>query len=221
MKEDDRRILGAKLERMRAHLADLARNITDDGLGRSLGASTGELSTYDNHPADVGSEVFERSKDFSLRENAKLTLRAVDEALARLADGTYGVCTSCGREIPTERLMAVPYADKCLSCKSRDEERGRQGVRPVEEEVLQDLLARSEREGAGDIQYDMEDAWEDVERGTEHAEGAGSGSYYGESFTREERGYVEDVENIPWEMDEDGVFYRSSRPPGTLDGYLD
>jgi len=217
MKESDYRLLEAKLEQMRVRLADLARDITDDGLGRSLGASTGELSTYDNHPADVGTEVFERSKDFSLRENAKLTLREVEDALARLADGTYGVCISCGRAIDVERLLVVPYTDQCLACKARDEEKGRQGGRPVEEEVLQDLLARSQREGTGDIQYDMEDAWQDVERGTEHAEGAGSGSYYGDSFTREERGYVEEVENIPWEMDEDGIFYRSSRPPGTPD----
>ncbi|MDA8333447.1 MAG: TraR/DksA C4-type zinc finger protein [Peptococcaceae bacterium] len=215
LREDDRRMLGAKLAAMRTRLAGLVQDITDDGLGRSLSDSTGELSTYDNHPADVGSEVFERSKDFSLRENARLTLRAVDEALERMAAGRYGVCTSCGVDIPLERLLAVPYTDKCVVCKKKDEEKGR-SVRPVEEAVLQDLLVRSEREGGGDIQYDMEDAWQDVERTTEHAEGAGSGSYYGDSFTREERGYVEEVENIPWESGSDGVFYRSSRPPGTV-----
>ncbi|HUW63683.1 MAG TPA: TraR/DksA C4-type zinc finger protein [Spirochaetia bacterium] len=215
MREDDRRMFGAKLAEMRVRLASLVQGITDDGLGHSLSDSTGELSTYDNHPADVGSEVFERSKDFSLRENARLTMSAVDEALERLATGRYGTCVSCGTDIPLERLLAVPYTDKCVACKKKDEEKDHQGARPVEEDVLQDLLVRSGTDGTGDIQYDMEDAWQDVERTTEHAEGAGSGSYYGDSFAQEERGYVEEVENIPWEMDSDGVFYRSSRPPGT------
>jgi len=208
-------MLGAKLAAMRARLAGTVRNITDDGLGRSLSASTGELSTYDNHPADVGSEVFERSKDFSLRENARLIRQAVDDALERLARGRYGICVSCGAQIPLERLLAVPYTDKCVACQKKDEEKGR-GRRPVEEKVLQDLLFRSERNGTGDIQYDPEDAWQDAARATEHAQESGSGSYYGDSFTREERGYVEEVENIPWETGSDGVFYKSSRPPGTV-----
>lgn len=215
MREQDRRILRAKLVEMRSHLSELVAGITEDGLGSSLSDSTGELSTYDNHPADVASEVFERSKDFSLRENARLTMAAVNEALDRLSNGQYGGCVSCGAQIPLERLLAVPYTDKCVECKKKDEALDRQGVRPVEEKVLQDLLVRSGRDGTGDIQYDLEDAWQDVERGTEHAEGSGSGSYYGDSFAREDLGYVEEVENIPWERGSDGVFYRSSRPPGT------
>ena len=50
-------------------------------------------------------------------------VRDIDIALARIDDGTYGICTRCGMEIPAERLDAVPYAVLCVECK-RLEERG-------------------------------------------------------------------------------------------------
>lgn len=43
-------------------------------------------------------------------------LKAIDQAIARLDAGRYGLCTSCGREIGAKRLQAVPYADQCQSC---------------------------------------------------------------------------------------------------------
>lgn len=43
-------------------------------------------------------------------------LKAIDQAIARLEAGRYGLCTSCGREIGAKRLKAVPYAEQCQSC---------------------------------------------------------------------------------------------------------
>ncbi|MDI9448265.1 MAG: conjugal transfer protein TraR, partial [Bacillota bacterium] len=71
-------------ERLLLERAELLKQIDfvneqgQGGLGVPLGDSIGELSTYDNHPADVGSEVFERSKDFALRESAMITVAAID-----------------------------------------------------------------------------------------------------------------------------------------------
>ncbi|MAF20843.1 MAG: hypothetical protein CMI55_04160 [Parcubacteria group bacterium] len=45
-------------------------------------------------------------------------LKKFDEAIGRVYDGTYGICISCQEEIPTERLRAVPFADRCVSCKN-------------------------------------------------------------------------------------------------------
>ena len=82
----------------------------------SLTDETGELmsSSADNHLADTASETFERELDEGLEEGALRRLREVDEALARIADGTYGTCAVCGREIPSERLEAVPWATLCI-----------------------------------------------------------------------------------------------------------
>ncbi len=83
----------------RRRQAIIAGLMDEDGLNVSLGESTSELSAYDNHPADIGTEVFERSKDFALREQAMITINAIEEALGKMEGGTYGVCGDCGREI--------------------------------------------------------------------------------------------------------------------------
>src|SRR6185436_8241217 len=51
-----------------------------------------------------------------LDEHGKAEIEAIDRALARIAGGSFGRCTSCGRAIPTSRLRALPTADRCLNC---------------------------------------------------------------------------------------------------------
>jgi DnaK suppressor protein len=82
----------------------------------SLLEETGELmsSSADNHLADTASETFERELDEGLEEGALRRLREVEEALARIDEGTYGTCAACGREIPQERLEALPWATLCI-----------------------------------------------------------------------------------------------------------
>ena len=82
----------------------------------SLAEETGELtsSTSDNHLADTASETYGRELDEGLEEDARDQLRQVDEALARIEDGTYGTCSVCGKEIPVERLEAVPCTTLCI-----------------------------------------------------------------------------------------------------------
>ena len=183
------------------------------GLGVPLGDSIGEISAYDNHPADIGSEVFERSKDFALRENAMITVAAIDSALEKIKNGTYGVCDVCGRDIPLERLEAVPSTTKCRDCKEAEEKIPHQNDRPVEEEALGIPFARTFKDDTDEIEYDGEDAWQDVTRYSETTdEWSRGGSYYGYSdFDIERKGEVEDVDNIPYEVGDDGMFYKNLR----------
>jgi DnaK suppressor protein len=76
-------------------------------------------SASDQHIADHASETFERELDESLEENADHVIREIDLALTKIEDGTYGTCDVCGREIPEERLAAVPYATLCVDDKRR------------------------------------------------------------------------------------------------------
>jgi len=71
--------------------------------------------------ADAGSKTFEREHEMSLANNARDMLQQVDHALARLADGSYGVCEGCGRAVGKYRLQAFPRATLCLSCKEAEE----------------------------------------------------------------------------------------------------
>ena len=66
------------------------------------------------HLADVGSEMFDRSRDLSIAEDLAAQLTEIDHAMDRLDHGTYGRCEACGREIGADRLTARPAARFCL-----------------------------------------------------------------------------------------------------------
>lgn len=76
---------------------------------------------YQNHLADLGTETFMRENDLSLSLNLRDLLAKVNEALARIEDGSYGICRVCGRPIEKERLEALPYTDLCIEDKKNEE----------------------------------------------------------------------------------------------------
>jgi RNA polymerase-binding transcription factor DksA len=99
----------------RERLAGVRSTFDDEGLTeQSESDSVGELSSYDQHQADMGTETFEREKDLSILEQVEAELADVEHALRRLDDGTYGTCEVCGKVIPDERLEAMPAARLCL-----------------------------------------------------------------------------------------------------------
>ena len=87
-------------------LADLIRD-SGDGAG--------------DDQADAGSKTFEREHEMSLANNARDMLEQVDHALARIDDGSYGVCENCGKPIGKYRLQAFPRATLCRACKEAEE----------------------------------------------------------------------------------------------------
>lgn len=71
--------------------------------------------------ADVGTDAFEQELTLSLLGNEKGVLEQIEAALKRIAEGSFGRCEECGREIPKARLDAIPYAALCIKCASRQE----------------------------------------------------------------------------------------------------
>ena len=80
-----------------------------------------EETPLDNHLAESATATVDREIDYSLGESEERVLAAIEAALARIDDGTYGVCERCGRAIEPERLEAIPYATLCIEDKRRDE----------------------------------------------------------------------------------------------------
>jgi DnaK suppressor protein len=80
------------------------------------GESGGGLSDVPVHPADLGTENYEEEITLDLLENEAHILAEVNDALARIEQGTFGRCENCGQEISRERLDALPYARYCIRC---------------------------------------------------------------------------------------------------------
>ncbi|GIU93023.1 MAG: hypothetical protein KatS3mg011_1929 [Acidimicrobiia bacterium] len=82
------------------------------------GELTGELEFGEGF-ADAGAATAERTEVLGLVESLKTQLDAVDAALARIEEGTYGTCASCGKPINPARLEARPESIYCVDCKTR------------------------------------------------------------------------------------------------------
>jgi len=76
---------------------------------------------YSNHIADDATDAFEQTVGVALQRKVEATLDEVTQALAKLDDGTYGLCETCGARIDRARLEALPYARYCMDCQARQE----------------------------------------------------------------------------------------------------
>lgn len=188
-----------QLEKELLRWQQLAENI-QSGLEESQSDSLSELSTYDNHPADLGDETFERSKDLSLLERARTRIQSLKDALTRLDEGQYGICLRCGKPIAQARLQTIPEAELCAACQKESESDSSVRKRPLEEKVLSPPFARTFTDGSDSTAFDGEDAWQAVARyGTSESPQDVPGSVtYNDlvSDSDEKIGAVEDVEEL-------------------------
>ena len=96
----------------------------------ALLAEVGEIITSGISPGtenfpDLGDQATaETDQNFMLRlkEREQKLLKKIDEALERMANGTFGICESCGEEISFKRLKARPVTTLCIDCKTKQEE---------------------------------------------------------------------------------------------------
>lgn len=108
--EDERTRLLEELEAMEEHTPEV-----EDQVGMDIGGG------YDEDLADVASSTFEREKGLALESSVQQMLAQVEEALARVDEGTYGICQRCGDPIDVARLRVLPFATLCIRCKELEE----------------------------------------------------------------------------------------------------
>jgi RNA polymerase-binding transcription factor DksA len=81
----------------------------------SIADELGDIVTAgDDNLGDTATATYDRELDESLGEGAQETLLAIDDALRKIDDGTYGTCEVCGKPIAAERLDAIPWARLCI-----------------------------------------------------------------------------------------------------------
>lgn len=83
-----------------------------------LDAGSRQWSVDDEHDPEGSTIAFERARIAAIAGEASRRLEEIDEALERLSTGRYGRCRTCGAPIGRERLLALPAADRCVTCTS-------------------------------------------------------------------------------------------------------
>lgn len=117
-----RRILLAK----RAELLGDMTNMENEALGKNRSDAAGDLSQMPIHMADIGTDNYEQEFTIGLIANERETLKEIDAALARIEEGTYGICLGTHKPIAKARLAAKPWAQYCIEY-TRSHEDGRKG----------------------------------------------------------------------------------------------
>ena len=121
-KRTARKLLREERARLEALLETSDLDSVDDV---TTTGSVAELASIDQHPADMGTETFERQKDVSIRGSIQSALEDVGRAERRVDEGTYGTCEACGRPIGDARLKVRPAARFCVDDQAAAEREAR------------------------------------------------------------------------------------------------
>jgi len=127
---DKSRRLNPWLKKQQLRLLALKDTLLDSmtGVARDnlrTGHDSHEVSAHGLHQADAGSDAYDRDFALSLLSQEQDALFEIDEALKRLAKGTYGVCEMSGKNIPKARLEARPFARFTVECQGEIEKKNR------------------------------------------------------------------------------------------------
>jgi RNA polymerase-binding transcription factor len=114
--------LAAVRSRLETEINELGEEISkaESEIADRLTDSVGDAG---DDQADAGAKTYQREHDLAVTQNARELLTQSERALGRMADGTYGICESCGKPIGKARLQAFPRATLCVQCKQREERR--------------------------------------------------------------------------------------------------
>lgn len=79
-----------------------------------------ELSSYGNHPGDIGTELYMQEQQIGFKEQLEQKIQEIDQSLEDIETGEYGYCNNCEEIISEERLEIIPYAKECLDCSDEE-----------------------------------------------------------------------------------------------------
>jgi DnaK suppressor protein len=111
-----------KKEEMDVFKAQLTQRL-EELLSQADETVTGMTAQKENFPDPTDRASLESDRNFMLRirdREAKL-IKKIKKALARIDNGSFGICETCGEEISIERLRARPVTTQCIECKTKEE----------------------------------------------------------------------------------------------------
>src|SRR3954447_20286414 len=107
------------LEAFEARLLERRRELRGRLTGLAAAPERGSGISFGKRIGDGTVEAVSRLTDIGVGRNLEATEDRVERALAKLADGSYGICDACGQPIPARRLEAVPESVLCVPCAQR------------------------------------------------------------------------------------------------------
>ncbi|MCE9546310.1 MAG: TraR/DksA family transcriptional regulator [Planctomycetia bacterium] len=122
MKKTELKAFKDMLLSMRARLRGDVNAMADAALNKTRSEANGDLSSMPIHMADIGSDNYEQEFTLSMMENEEGTLSAIELALERIEDSTYGDCEECSKPIKKTRLKALPFTSLCINCAQQREQ---------------------------------------------------------------------------------------------------
>ena len=164
--------------------------------------SPAELSNYDNHPAELGTELFQVELNKALKVHEEHLLKDIKDAIKRIDENKFGKCAFCGKDIGAERLEVIPYTRLCIDCE--EDKAVTPGVlnnsRPVEELVLDAPMGRKYLNKREDDEHEGMDQFNDLMKygSADSPQDLGGYHDYEEYYTNEidRQGIVDDMDRI-------------------------
>lgn len=125
-----------------------------------------ELSSYDNHPADIGTEVYMMEQEKGYKEQIKNTIEEIDSSLEDIENNKYGICINCNKDIKRERLEIIPYSKTCLKCSDKDDMFGDDSETLDDKKIYESLNYKSfgldPNDNKENVGYDREDTYAEI-----------------------------------------------------------
>ena len=142
---------------------DTLGKMKEHGEGEQSERLPTELSHYDNHPAEIGSILYETEHNNAIKVHQEYVLAQIHQALKRMDEGTYGQCVFCHREIGQERLEALPYVRLCIDCESERSD-NIQLIRSKPPYVEEELHEKELLNEWDDTEFEGLDQWNDLQK---------------------------------------------------------
>ncbi len=184
-----------------AKRADTAlEQMRDMDEGEMSNNTPSELSNYDNHPAELGSELYTLEMNLALKVHEQTKLNDIKLALKKIDNGTYGVCENCKKEINPERLEVMPTARFCMECQEDKEAEEINTPDQQYDEIFDNPFGRKYLNKQEDDEFEGLDQFDDLLKyGSADTPQDMSGyADYEEFYTNEidNQGYVEETDKI-------------------------
>lgn len=164
MNEDELKYYKDKLLSEKESARKFLVQLKDNDMTHAVFETASELSFYDNHPADLASEMDSMEKGRAFREHEVSIMKKIEDSLRDIEQGKYGICKRCGKEISKERLEFIPYAEYCVHCQNELTNIAQNNTvgRPVEEDVLGYPFGYGDNDFSDEVEFDAEDSYQKV-----------------------------------------------------------